>query len=91
MTQSRCPSGTAIGMEAIASAMGNSLNDVAVYAREGITGREKKTKLVLHDSRRRHNWWHTALFADIGEKVEITHKATDRMTFANGAVRAAYG
>ncbi len=32
---------------------------------------------------------HTAMFADIGERVEITHKATDRMTFANGAVKAA--
>ena len=32
---------------------------------------------------------HTAMFADIGERVEITHKATDRMTFANGAIKAA--
>ena len=31
---------------------------------------------------------HTAMFADIGERVEITHKASSRMTFANGAVRA---
>ena len=32
---------------------------------------------------------HTAMFADIGERLEITHKASSRMTFANGAVRSA--
>ncbi|MDG3089051.1 4-hydroxy-tetrahydrodipicolinate reductase [Vibrio hannami] len=85
------PSGTAIGMgEAIASAMGNELSDVAVYAREGITGERTKDEIGFATIRAGDIVGeHTAMFADIGERVEITHKATDRMTFANGAVRAA--
>ncbi|USD65704.1 4-hydroxy-tetrahydrodipicolinate reductase [Vibrio sp. SCSIO 43136] len=84
------PSGTAIGMgEAIAKAMGNELNDVAVYAREGITGERTKDEIGFATIRAGDIVGeHTAMFADIGERVEITHKATDRMTFANGAVKA---
>jgi len=85
------PSGTAIGMgEAIAGAMGNKLSDVAVYAREGITGERSKDEIGFATIRAGDIVGeHTAMFADIGERVEITHKATDRMTFANGAVKAA--
>ncbi|WP_394127529.1 4-hydroxy-tetrahydrodipicolinate reductase [Vibrio hepatarius] len=85
------PSGTAIGMgEAIAGAMGNQLSDVAVYAREGITGERTKDEIGFATIRAGDIIGeHTAMFADIGERVEITHKATDRMTFANGAVKAA--
>ncbi len=85
------PSGTAIGMgEAIAGAMGNKLSDVAVYAREGITGERTKDEIGFATIRAGDIVGeHTAMFADIGERVEITHKATDRMTFANGAVKAA--
>lgn len=85
------PSGTAIGMgEAIASAMGNDLSDVAVYAREGITGERSRDEIGFATVRAGDIVGeHTAMFADIGERVEITHKATDRMTFANGAVKAA--
>ncbi|USD31985.1 MULTISPECIES: 4-hydroxy-tetrahydrodipicolinate reductase [Vibrio] len=85
------PSGTAIGMgEAIADAMGNKLNDVAVYAREGITGERTKDEIGFATIRAGDIIGeHTAMFADIGERVEISHKATDRMTFANGAVKAA--
>ena len=85
------PSGTAIGMgEAIAGAMGNELSDVAVYAREGITGERTKDEIGFATIRAGDIIGeHTAMFADIGERVEITHKATDRMTFANGAVKAA--
>ncbi|GAD80691.1 dihydrodipicolinate reductase [Vibrio ezurae NBRC 102218] len=85
------PSGTAIGMgEAIAGAMGNNLADVAVYAREGITGERSRDEIGFATIRAGDIVGeHTAMFADIGERVEITHKATDRMTFANGAVRAA--
>lgn len=85
------PSGTAIGMgEAIAEAMGNKLNDVAVYAREGITGERTRDEIGFATIRAGDIVGeHTAMFADIGERVEITHKATDRMTFANGAVKAA--
>ncbi len=85
------PSGTAIGMgEAIAEAMGNKLSDVAVYAREGITGERTRDEIGFATIRAGDIVGeHTAMFADIGERVEITHKATDRMTFANGAIRAA--
>ncbi|WP_413525178.1 4-hydroxy-tetrahydrodipicolinate reductase [Photobacterium phosphoreum] len=85
------PSGTAIGMgEAIAAAMGNKLSDVAVYSREGITGERRRDEIGFATIRAGDIVGeHTAMFADIGERVEITHKATDRMTFAYGAVRAA--
>ncbi|MEZ8825223.1 4-hydroxy-tetrahydrodipicolinate reductase [Vibrio amylolyticus] len=85
------PSGTAIGMgEAIAGAMGNDLNNVAVWSREGITGERTKDEIGFATIRAGDIIGeHTAMFADIGERVEITHKATDRMTFANGAVKAA--
>lgn len=85
------PSGTALGMgEAIANAMGNQLSDVAVYAREGITGPRTKDEIGFATVRAGDIVGeHTALFADIGERLEITHKASDRMTFAKGAVRAA--
>ncbi len=84
------PSGTAIGMgEAIAGAMGNKLSDMAVYAREGITGERTRDEIGFATIRAGDIVGeHTAMFADIGERVEITHKATDRMTFANGAIRA---
>jgi 4-hydroxy-tetrahydrodipicolinate reductase len=85
------PSGTAIGMgEAIAGAMGKDLNDVAVWSREGITGERTKDEIGFATIRAGDIIGeHTAMFADIGERVEITHKATDRMTFANGAIKAA--
>lgn len=85
------PSGTAIGMgEAIAGAMGNKLSDVAVYSREGIIGERCRDEIGFSTVRAGDIVGeHTAIFADIGERLEITHKATSRMTFANGAVRAA--
>lgn len=85
------PSGTALGMgEAIAGAMGNKLSDVAVYAREGITGERDRNEIGFATIRAGDIIGeHTAIFADIGERVEITHKASSRTTFANGAVRAA--
>lgn len=85
------PSGTALRMgEVVADALGRNLADVAVYGREGQTGaRDPKTigfatvraGDVVGD--------HTVLFATEGERVEITHKASSRMTFAKGAVRSA--
>lgn len=85
------PSGTALGMgEAIAHAMGNKLSDVAVYAREGITGERSRDEIGFATIRAGDIVGeHTAMFVDIGERVEISHKASDRMTFANGAVKAA--
>ncbi len=85
------PSGTALAMgEAIAGALGRDLRSCAVYAREGHTG-ERDPKSIGFATVRAGDivGEHTAMFADIGERVEITHKASSRMTFANGAVRAA--
>lgn len=84
------PSGTALRMgEVVASALGRNLADVAVYGREGQTGARQRETIgfatvragdVVGD--------HTVLFAADGERVEITHKASSRMTFAKGAVRS---
>ena len=85
------PSGTAVRMgEVIADALGRDLKKVAVYGREGQTGARERETIgfatvrggdVVGD--------HTVLFATEGERLEITHKASSRMTFAKGAVRAA--
>ncbi|MBE5251324.1 4-hydroxy-tetrahydrodipicolinate reductase [Mixta mediterraneensis] len=86
------PSGTALAMgEAIADAMEWNLAEHAVYAREGHTG-ERKPQTIGFSTVRAGDivGEHTAIFADIGERVEITHKASSRMTFAKGAVKAAF-
>ena len=85
------PSGTALRMgEVIARALGRDLAECAVYGREGVTGERKPATIgfatvrggdIVGD--------HTALFAGIGERVEITHRAGSRATFALGALRAA--
>ncbi len=85
------PSGTALRMgEVVANALGRDLQKVAVYGREGQTGARARETIgfatvragdVVGD--------HTVLFAADGERVEITHKASSRMTFAKGAVRSA--
>ena len=85
------PSGTALRMgEVIADALGRNLKDCAIYGREGNTG-ERDRKTIGFSTIRAGDivGEHTVMFADEGERVEITHKATSRMTFANGAVRAA--
>jgi 4-hydroxy-tetrahydrodipicolinate reductase len=84
------PSGTALAMgESIASALGKDLKDCAVYSREGYTG-ERVAGTIGFATVRAGDivGEHTAMFADIGERLEVTHKASSRMTFANGAVRA---
>ena len=84
------PSGTAVRMgEVIASALGRDLGEVAVYGREGHTGaRDRKTigfeTIRAGDVVGEHTVW----FAADGERVEIAHKASSRMTFARGAARA---
>jgi 4-hydroxy-tetrahydrodipicolinate reductase len=85
------PSGTALRLgEAAASALGRNLEECAVYGREGVTGERDPSTIgfatvrggdVVGD--------HTVLFAGIGERVELTHKASSRATFASGALRAA--
>lgn len=85
------PSGTALMMgEAVARGAGKSLADHAVYERFGHTGARRPGTIgfstirggdVVGD--------HTVTFFGEGERVEITHKASSRLNFANGAVRAA--
>ena len=85
------PSGTALRMgEVVAAALGRNLKDCAVYGREGVTGERNRSTIgfatvrggdIVGD--------HTVLFAGDGERVEISHKASSRMNFANGAMRAA--
>lgn len=85
------PSGTALRMgEVVAQALGRELSEVAVYGREGQTGERERRTIGFATVRAGDIVGeHTVLFADIGERVEITHKASSRMTFARGAVRAA--
>ncbi len=85
------PSGTALKMgEVIANALGRDLSQCAVYGREGIE--EPRDRQTIGFSTIRGGdvvGEHTVSFFMEGERVEITHKASSRMTFANGAVRAA--
>ena len=85
------PSGTALSMgEHIAKTLGRDLKTHGVFAREGITGERKPDEIGFSTIRAADVVGeHTVWFADIGERVEISHKASSRMTFANGAVRAA--
>ena len=85
------PSGTALRMgEVVAAALGRDLEECAIYGREGVTGERDPSTIgfatvrggdIVGD--------HTVMFAADGERVEVTHKASSRATFANGAVRAA--
>ncbi len=85
------PSGTALRMgEVVANALGRDLQKVAVYGREGQTGARARETIGFATVRAGDIVGdHTVLFAAEGERVEITHKASSRMTFAKGAVRAA--
>ena len=84
------PSGTALKMgETVARALGRDLGQVAVYGREGVTGERDPSTIgfatvrggdIVSD--------HTVLFAGIGERIEITHKAASRVTYAHGSLRA---
>src|SRR5690606_19679044 len=85
------PSGTALSMgEVVANALDRNLREVAVYGREGLTGARERDTIgfatvrggdIVGD--------HTVMFCADGERVEITHKASSRLAFGNGAVRAA--
>ena len=84
------PSGTALKMgEVIANALGRDLSECAVYGREG-TEEPRDRQTIGFSSIRGGDvvGEHTVTFFMEGERVEITHKASSRMTYANGAVRA---
>lgn len=85
------PSGTALRMgEVVARTLNRDLANCAVYGREGHTG-ERDRKTIGFETIRAGDivGEHSAMFADVGERIEITHKATSRMNFAKGAMRAA--
>lgn len=85
------PSGTALRMgEILANTLGRDLSQCAVYGRQGKTG-ERDHQTIGFETIRAGDivGEHTVMFADVGERLEITHKATSRMTFAKGAIRAA--
>jgi 4-hydroxy-tetrahydrodipicolinate reductase len=85
------PSGTALAMgEVVAKALGRDLKECAVYGREGITGERDPSTIgfatvrggdIIGD--------HTVLFAGTGERIEITHKSSSRVVYAQGSLRAA--
>jgi 4-hydroxy-tetrahydrodipicolinate reductase len=85
------PSGTALALgEAAAAGRGVNLQEAGVFERHGTTGARVPGTIgfsvfrggdVVGD--------HTVTFAGIGERIELTHRASDRMTFARGALRAA--
>lgn len=85
------PSGTALRMgEVVAAALGRSLHDCAVYGREGVTGERDPSTIgfatvrggdVVGD--------HTVMFLGTGERIEIAHKSSSRVTYAQGSLRAA--
>lgn len=85
------PSGTALAIgESIAAALGRDLNKDGVFCRHGNTGERENNQIGFSTIRAADVVGeHSAWFADIGERVEISHKATSRQTFANGALRAA--
>lgn len=85
------PSGTALSMgQVVADALGRDLDKVAVYGREGQTGARERDTIGFATVRAGDIVGdHTVTFAAEGERVEITHKASSRMSFARGAVRAA--
>ena len=85
------PSGTALKMaQVIADAVNRNLEEVAVYARKGIIGQRTKKEIGIQTVRAGDIVGeHTVLFGGLGERIEITHKASSRDTFARGALKAA--
>ncbi len=85
------PSGTAMKMaQVIAQAVNRDLDDAAVYARKGMIGARTKKEIGIQTIRAGDIVGeHTVLFGGLGERIEITHKASSRDTFARGALKAA--
>jgi 4-hydroxy-tetrahydrodipicolinate reductase len=85
------PSGTALRMgEIVAQALSRNLTACAVFGREGVTG-ERRSETIGFSAIRGGDLVgdHTALFIGTGERVEITHRASSRGNYAQGALRAA--
>ncbi len=85
------PSGTALKIaEVLAKAVNRDLNQVGVYARKGLIGERSKQEIGIQTIRAGDIVGdHTILFGGMGERIEVTHRASSRDTFAGGALRAA--
>lgn len=85
------PSGTALKIaEVLAKAVSRDLDQVGVYARKGLIGERKKGEIGIQTIRAGDIVGdHTILFGGMGERIEVTHRASSRDTFAGGALRAA--
>ncbi|MCL5406135.1 MAG: 4-hydroxy-tetrahydrodipicolinate reductase [Deltaproteobacteria bacterium] len=85
------PSGTALKLARIvASALGRDLDEVGVYARHGMIGERTGTEIGIQTIRGGDiTGEHTVIFASLGERIELVHKAHNRDNFARGAIRAA--
>ncbi len=85
------PSGTAIRLaENIAEALNRNLDEIGIYGRKGIVGERKKEEIGIFAVRAGDVVGeHTVIFATLGERIELTHRAHSRETFARGAIRAA--
>ncbi|MBI4638343.1 MAG: 4-hydroxy-tetrahydrodipicolinate reductase [Candidatus Rokubacteria bacterium] len=84
------PSGTALRMaEVVAEALGRDLSRVAVYGRQGLPGERGRTEMGIFSLRSGDVVGeHTVSFGTLGERLELTHRAHSRDTFARGALRA---
>jgi len=85
------PSGTALKIaEVLAKAVNRELGQVGIYARKGLIGERKKGEIGIQTIRAGDIVGdHTILFGGMGERIEVTHRASSRDTFAGGALRAA--
>jgi len=85
------PSGTAMKMaQVISDAVGRNLDEVAVYERKGLTGARTQKEIGIQTIRAGDIVGeHTVIFGGLGERIEVTHKASSRDTFARGALKAA--
>ena len=87
--QKDAPSGTAIGL-AEAVAKGRGIGPDAIHGRSGLVGERPRGEIAIHALRGGDVVGdHTVIFAADGERVELTHKASSRSAFANGAMKAA--
>ncbi len=84
------PSGTALKMaQVVADSVNRNLDEVAVYARKGVIGARTKKEIGIQTLRAGDIVGeHTVIFGGLGERIEITHKASSRDTFARGALKA---
>ncbi|HEY5634169.1 MAG TPA: 4-hydroxy-tetrahydrodipicolinate reductase [Burkholderiaceae bacterium] len=84
------PSGTALQMgRVVADALGRDFDEVALFAREGVTGERRASTIGFATVRGGDIVGeHTVMFAGIGERIEITHRASSRQGYAAGSVRA---